>query len=588
MKKLSLFMILSLIGTFGFAQVIFQIQPPSTPVPLQNTTYPLTYSNEGGATDWGSPDLTVPANSVTAELMFVDDGTAGIDANGNPLNQDACEALINVLTGKIAVLYRGACEFGSKALAAQNAGAIAVVIINHTGAPVGMGGGADGLTVTIPVIMISEQDGDYLKADIAAGTITQAFIGNKFGIVADDLGMRKGDVLRARRFSNIQALSKNATEFNVPLGAYVRNFGNQTQSNATLTATITLNATQIYSQSATVPTLAMGDSAWVGLPTFSQPWYNQGYYDVQYTVATSPTADGEPSDNVIDASFMISDSLYSYGRVDPATLLPLSPAGYRSGAYTTDWEGCLAFDDPNGSRLFAMGMTVSASTSSTDVLTGEFVEARVYQWDDVFTDLNDPAVDFANLVQLDAAFYVYGADIQDVPVFIPYSAPIAMADNQRYLFCLNTSSFTIFAGYDSQVDYQTTQDDSLYGHQQPSIPGASDGAYSLNGFGLDVQLAATVQFDAPVSVAEVDNEMNINPFPNPAVNELNIPVGDRNGSATIEIFDIAGKLIISNAVTFNNNEIVTVDVSAITNGSYVGKMNFEDGTSATFNVVVTR
>ena len=90
-------MILTLIGTMSFAQVIFQIQAPSTPVPLQNTTYPITYSNEGGATDWGSPDLTIPANSVTAALEFVDDGDAPtLDANGNPVLDSNKEPVISV------------------------------------------------------------------------------------------------------------------------------------------------------------------------------------------------------------------------------------------------------------------------------------------------------------------------------------------------------------------------------------------------------------------------------------------------------------------------------------------------------------
>jgi len=165
-------MILTMIGTLSFAQVIFQIQPPSTPSILQNTTYPLTWADPAGG-DWATPDLNNPANAVTAPLEFVDDGDTGTDSYGNPMGQDACSPLINNLTGKIAVLYRATCQFGYKAKMAQDAGAVAVIIINHTGAPVGMGGGADGLSDTIPVIMISEQDGDYLKADIAAGTITQ-------------------------------------------------------------------------------------------------------------------------------------------------------------------------------------------------------------------------------------------------------------------------------------------------------------------------------------------------------------------------------------------------------------------------------
>jgi hypothetical protein len=606
MKKISLFMVLTMLGMLSFGQVIFQIQAPSTPAGLQNTTYPLTWADPGGG-DWATPDLNIPANSVTAALEFVDDGDAPTpDANGNPLSQNACTGTGAAnftqpsLVGKIAVLYRGDCQFGHKAAAAENAGAVGVIIINHTGAPVGMAGGDSGLVVTIPVIMISEQDGDFLKADIAAGTITQAFIGNKFGIFTDDLGSRKGDVLRSRRFSNLAPLSQNASEFSVPVGAWVRNFGSATQSNAQLKCVID-NGSVIYQDSAVVPTIASGDSTFVALSTFSQSSYSTGLYNMNYTITTNPTTDGEPSDNVIDVSFMISDSLYSLSRLDPVTFVPESPQGFTSGSFTSDWEFCTVFQDPNASRMMSMGMTVSNTTSSTEVLTNSFFEVRVYEWNDVFTDINDAGLAFSNLNLLDAAFFVYTSDLQDIPVFVAHNNPIGLVDNTRYLFCLNTSAqvngvgdpLSIFAGFDSEVDYTTTQDDGPNGgHLQPTTVLAVDGTYSLDGFSPDFLgnvLATSVRMDLnTIGVDELDNEILISPYPNPTTNALNIPVGDRNGKATIELFDIAGKLIVSKNVRFNNNEVLKLDVSKINNGSYIGKMTFNDGTTAKFSVVISK
>jgi len=590
-------MILTLIGTFSFAQVIFQIQAPSTPVGLQNTTYPITVA-EG--TDWSTPDLLVSANSITAALEFVDDGgSPALDVNGNPGNQDACTGTLPAifvqpsLVGKIAVLYRGECQFGHKARAAELAGAIGCIIINHTGAAVGMAGGDSGLVVTIPLIMISEQAGNLLKADIAAGTITQAFIGTKSGLFANDLGIGKGEVLRARRFSNLAPLSQNASEFSVPVGAIVRNIGNQAQSSFELKCTID-NGTLIYSESAVVAgPLASGDSIFVPLTTFSQATYPVGNYTMTYTLTTNPTADGEPSDNVVDASFMISDSLYSYGRLDPTTFVPLNPAGFRSNNFSTDWEGCFAFQDPNASRLESVGMTVISTTSSTEDLIGKFVEVRVYQWNNVFTDLDDPNFALDNLAQIDVAFHVYASDLQGVPVFVQHTSPVRFTDNQRYLFCLNSSEELIFAGYDNDIDYTLTQDDFMGGafgaHLQPSTPGSSDGTYFLNGFGQDVQLAASVQFRATtVGVDEVSNENGIYSYPNPVADILNIPVGKRSGTAVIQLFDIAGKLVIAKDVSFTNNETLKLDVSTLVNGSYIANMIFEDKSTVKFNVVVSK
>jgi len=94
--------------------------------------------------------------SITAEWVIADDGV--------PVNTNACEPITNDLTGKIALIDRGVCEFGAKCLRAQNVGAIAVVVCNNsTAAPVAMPGGVDGPSVTIPCFMLSKQNCDVLR-----------------------------------------------------------------------------------------------------------------------------------------------------------------------------------------------------------------------------------------------------------------------------------------------------------------------------------------------------------------------------------------------------------------------------------------
>lgn len=83
---------------------------------------------------------------------------------------DACTAITNTpeMNGKIALIDRGGCPFASKALAAQAAGAVGVVIANNVaGAPPGMTGSAPGLT--IPVVSVSQNDGNNIKAQLGGG-----------------------------------------------------------------------------------------------------------------------------------------------------------------------------------------------------------------------------------------------------------------------------------------------------------------------------------------------------------------------------------------------------------------------------------
>lgn len=112
----------------------------------------------------------VPLEGV---LALVIDDNAGVSVDEN----DACDAITNgaSLAGNIAVLTRGECEFGVKVLAAEQEGAIAVIVVNNVpGDPTVMGPGAVGGQVTIPSIMIGQQDGDALIAALENGDVINA------------------------------------------------------------------------------------------------------------------------------------------------------------------------------------------------------------------------------------------------------------------------------------------------------------------------------------------------------------------------------------------------------------------------------
>jgi extracellular elastinolytic metalloproteinase len=89
------------------------------------------------------------------------------DASGN---DSACNAAANktALAGKIALVYRGGCNFVAKIKNAQAAGAIAVIVVNsQPGGQVLTMSGSDN-TITIPAVMITYEDGNAIKASLAA------------------------------------------------------------------------------------------------------------------------------------------------------------------------------------------------------------------------------------------------------------------------------------------------------------------------------------------------------------------------------------------------------------------------------------
>jgi hypothetical protein len=98
---------------------------------------------------------------VTAQIVL------GVDASA-PVN-DGCSALTNgaQVAGKICLLDRGTCTFTAKADAAQAAGAIGLIIANNTTGLTSPGGSDP--TVTIPVVMITQADGNTIKAQLGGG-----------------------------------------------------------------------------------------------------------------------------------------------------------------------------------------------------------------------------------------------------------------------------------------------------------------------------------------------------------------------------------------------------------------------------------
>ncbi len=99
---------------------------------------------------------------ITGDLVLVDDGTL--------FPEEGCSFLTNeaAINGKIAVIKRGTCAFVNKVKNAQDAGAIAVIMINNVaGLPISMGG--DDISITIPAVMVSRDEGNAIITELANG-----------------------------------------------------------------------------------------------------------------------------------------------------------------------------------------------------------------------------------------------------------------------------------------------------------------------------------------------------------------------------------------------------------------------------------
>lgn len=121
---------------------------------------------------------------IIAELAVADDPDGGM----------LCIANTQDFTGKIVLIPRGECEFGLKALNAQQQGAVGVIIQNFDEFHVSMGAGQVGDMVNIPVILVPLSVGDgLLNAHLQGESVVVAFteaphdFGKIFGKITGDL-----------------------------------------------------------------------------------------------------------------------------------------------------------------------------------------------------------------------------------------------------------------------------------------------------------------------------------------------------------------------------------------------------------------
>lgn len=163
-------------------------------------------------------DYTAGSASFGAALTGV--GVGGIVEQANDgvgTTSDACEPLVGFTAGRVALIDRGSCEFGIKVLNAENAGAVAAIVVNNQGdGVISMGPGVNGGSVTISSVFIGQTDGGTIQANLAAPvdvTLRAASTVNRDsdldnGIIAHEYGHGVSNRLTGGRL-NVNCLNNN-------------------------------------------------------------------------------------------------------------------------------------------------------------------------------------------------------------------------------------------------------------------------------------------------------------------------------------------------------------------------------------------
>ncbi|MGV3636548.1 MAG: PA domain-containing protein [Flavobacteriales bacterium] len=565
--------------TFGQGNVVVQVLSPSSIADSYSNAFAVA------ASGWSVPDLTLPENAVQDELVLAFDGTAA--------DSLACEPLVNgeAVNGRIAVIYRGDCNFSLKALNAQNAGARAVLLIsNNDDLNINMQGGDFGTQVTIPVAMISQSSGAVIRPVIDSETVI-ALIGNNFGVFPNNLNIDGFDLFAPSALAVPGLVATDASEYQVAMGGFVHNFGSAEQTSARLRAVVTQDDIEVYNEVSENVTIAPGDSVLITLPQFTQSSYS-GLYDITYT-AESDATDEFDDDNTYTVPLLFGD-LFSYVPVDTATNLPIAEITVAPATFEGLFRTCIAFSDTNASRLAVTGLHFAGRTPvdvvepNDSVLTGLLVTSYAFLWTDLLSDAFTVPSD-AGLSTLTNGSYSYDSDRQGESIYIPFDEAVVLEDNQRYLFCVETAESFLRHGWNETIDYALTSDPTLGVSSEPTST-IRNGPTWFNGFtGLGGSPALALKTIAANSIGINETErLDITPFPNPAQNFLRIPMKGFDGAAMLRIFNTTGAVVSEQKVAVSGNETMVVDLTNVANGTYLFQVDFENGKRSDFRVVVTK
>ena len=602
MKKLIHLIIIFLSFNIN-AQIVVRGVSPSS---VAGINFDFTWADPNTAT-WSAtiPDFNLTNTSVQDTLALVYDPIAS--TGNNPAyaiphafaNEGCADSLGNPfidssVNGKIAVVWRGSCQFGYKAAVAENNGAVAIIIINHSGAPVGMAGGDSGvLAVNIPVVMISTTDGQTLISEMSNGPV-EIFMGNKLGSQINDVGSSK-DVANISKYASVPVDMVQNGNNNFDLGLTITNFGSD-DNTPVLNQSISGPNGYLYSDTITYGVLpALQDTDYIYLP-FSDTNLTVGEYTINYDLSILNEIDQDSADNNVTASFNVTNNVLSRARTDENTGQIV--ANYWPSNYTTNQNVCMhVYENEWPYAYGAEGIYFSADTDSS--LVGEYMLVSIYEWND---PVSGAFADWTELSLNPILYndYVFADDsLKKQIVYHEFTddnlAPTVLKfqNYQRYLVCLEydggiSGNLDFAFGYDSYLDYgSNTAYNPELGPAKLNIDGVPPyssvpGNWYTGWSGADAPSIGLKMAYSYVGIDDI-NDSNYKIYPNPTNSIFKIGVKDNNEKIKVEIYDMSGRNVISTKNVVS--QTITLNVNNLQSGHYIVKIINDSGKVTSMKMV---
>ncbi len=507
----------------------------------------------------------------------------------------ACSPLApGSMAGKIAIVHRGTCEFGCKAKAAQDAGAIACIIINNQPAMINMSGGACGADVMIPTLLIDQTEGNSIKAAICAnGNIT---MGTYRGVFANNIGIDKATGAAspmAAAYPN--GYIQDTMDYVFQPSIFIDNNGNADQNNVLARATINLIYSptqpypqQVYKDSTVIPSIQRADQPRDTAEVFFNVFdiYDavansdrRGIYELVYQIE-SPNGDEFPGDNVVRYQFRITEEMFSLVPLNPNTndiaqFNPISPSVTGLAPTNRVFKFGPVMNTPTlgaGQSVFIDSVRLAVSAGDTVDFTALQINVEVHKWVDA--DANGGIAE-TELTQVGNGLLAF-SDVSEKGKFISVGIDDAVTGDPGPIALEPNTTYLILAAYrgDDMVSFSSGPDDYAYERYYNNHAGLVSPVFVnqwYSGFtdtpvaGFRIDLSGSI-VDAVATKPSL-NQIAVSVYPNPSRDYLNVQLDQKvSATATIEVQDLNGRTL--KAVAAGSAETTRINTRDLSNGIY--------------------
>ncbi len=502
----------------------------------------------GEPTDWGPTSI----NTTCGDLAW------GYTAAGDSLG---CDSIVTDLTGKIAVISRGLCNFSLKAYHAQQAGAIGTIIINADVNPanelVGMLGGDSMSAVTTPSVFLSYGSGGPIMAEVDAGNPVNACF--KVPTITDAQGIIHYNTPNTQ----IYALDS--------FWLTINNGGSLDETNVTISVDVTDPSGTVSNFNRNIGTLTANTQQEFGVLSGFLPTAN-GTYNVKFKVSSdSPTYD---TDSVLQ-SFNIND--YTFGNHSDNLVGAITPS---------DFATVFRSDVGNYYYTANAGIATHGAFMLEDVsaMHGESFNVILFDVDQNLdgqvdgTDYTDFGATAFNSIIIDSTIHQ-----DNMPIIIdllsndPNSPAVSLVANGIYLLSIQYDANTSVNGnvdppsyvHSSAVGYRfrntAVYTDQLYG-------GWSGGWQAVVDLHLDGFVVGTKN-------VKILNDVAFGVYPNPATDfvTLDFNLEEMANNVNVKILDVQGRVVENYNYGNIKNDKFTYNVNQLATGNYFIRVETENG-----------